>query len=127
MNLYKGKLKIDETPLVYAILQFCHYQENLGKLTYIRNNTGQAEYEDRQNPEKKRKVNYGRPDSPDILIFIKGGITLFFECKSSDGKVRPGQVKFGQRLKDLGHRSYVLRDPQTAMDIINEAIKGVKV
>lgn len=48
---------------------------------------------------KRRGVLSGVPD---IVLHLPGGRTGFIELKTETGKLRPGQVEFERRVKELG-------------------------
>ena len=64
------KLKLTEADLIRAIGDYLQVQRNLGKLMYIRNNTGAIPIP--AGEHKRRFVRFGDKGSPDFLVW-KGG------------------------------------------------------
>lgn len=49
---------------------------------------------------------------PDQIVLCPNGDTVFVEVKKSDGKLRPTQVKFHQKLVDLKQTIFTVNSKQ---------------
>lgn len=64
-----------------------------------------------------RKVD-GLPKGFSDLLCIGNHRTVFIETKNETGRIRPEQVKFLDRMKQLGHAAGVARSVEEAVRII---------
>jgi len=102
-----------ESGIVNAIYHFLQYQENLGKLVFIRNNSGAF-----INP-KGNFFRMGRPGSPDFLLFMNGGRCLHIEVKNERGKQNVAQLEYEIKVKQLGHQYYIVRSVDDVECLLN--------
>ncbi|HPD61396.1 MAG TPA: VRR-NUC domain-containing protein [Thermodesulfobacteriota bacterium] len=93
-----------ESGIISAIAQYLQYQENAGRLIFIRNNTGAF-----TNP-KGKFFRMGKPGSPDFLVFIHNGRCLHIEVKNEKGKLNENQIEYSEKIKNLGHDYHVARN-----------------
>ena len=93
---------IKEADIIRAINDYLQVQRNLGKLMFIRNNSGAMPVVDGKN--KRRYIRFGDKGSPDFLVFIEDYFsgfdycfeymkTIAFEVKSETGKQNKDQAK----------------------------------
>lgn len=88
-------------------------------VNYHRLNSGTV-----QNNRTGSWVHLGDKDTPDWLALIRGRqkqlIAVYIECKSTDGKIRPGQIEFQQKHHN-GQDIYVLtiRDVATLHEFLD--------
>lgn len=92
-----------EAGIQTAICQYLQYQENMGKLIYMRNNSGAVIN------QKGRFIKFGKRGSADIIIFVKGGKTLHVEIKNEKGRMSTSQLEMELKLKQLKHKYYLVR------------------
>jgi hypothetical protein len=114
------KLKLTEADIIRAIGDYLQVQRNLGKLMYIRNNTGAIPIE--AGKYKRRYVRFGDKGSPDFLVFV-GGIfgllkTIAIECKSETGRMSEEQLNWQADFERLGGEYYVVRSIDRVMEIL---------
>jgi hypothetical protein len=57
-----------------------------------------------------RFVRFGWPGCPDVLGQLKDGRLLGVEVKGPDGKLRPAQVVFLERIRAAGGVAFMARD-----------------
>jgi len=63
---------------------------------------------------------------PDRLCLFPGGITVFTEIKSPEGRLSSGQKRELLRIKKLGFKVRVLYTKSQVDDLINLIIEGEK-
>ena len=97
---------LKESQIVTGICRFLSMYENLGKLYYIRNNSGaiSSDYKG-----KIRMIRYGKSGSSDIIIFMPNR-TIFVEVKTEKGKQTDNQIEFQNAITKLGYEYYIVRD-----------------
>jgi hypothetical protein len=100
-----------ESILVSSCLSWLGTLENLGKLIYIRNNSGGMQ-------KGRSFVRFGKPGSPDIIIYLDKGKTIFIECKSDTGTQNYNQIRFEQRAIRLGYEYHIVREMRQLEDIL---------
>jgi hypothetical protein len=96
-----------EKDLQKAVIQWLQYQENLGKLYFIRNNTFRG-----QIMRKNGTVGFmrqGKVGCGDIIIFMPESRVIFAELKSDKGKLSLEQNEFRNRIDELGYEYWVIR------------------
>lgn len=67
-------------------------------------------------------IKIGIPGEPDLEIICPGGKTLWFELKTPIGRTRDDQIKFHNELCKLGHRVFVVRSVDQAIEIYNQEV-----
>lgn len=55
----------------------------------------------------------------DLLICIRGGKTIFCECKTATGKQRPDQKEFEKTMTDFGYTYIVARSLEQFVQLIS--------
>ena len=68
------------------------------------------------------RVRFGHVGSGDISGLVKGGRRLEIEVKTPTGIVSDAQLKFGQRVNELGGIWFVARSFDEAMRKLKEAM-----
>ena len=109
-------MKILEKDVKKAVIAYLDLQQRAGKLLYIRNNTGNIAVYDKERVKKglpPRFMKSGTTGSPDLIVALKGGVTLWVELKKPAseqagkkypaGKQSVAQILFGKELNRLGH------------------------
>ncbi len=112
----RQKLKTLEADTQRTCIEYLLY----AKIPYIRNNnfTGVIT---RLNGSRGFIRNTSFPGSPDLLVFLKGGVTLHIEFKSEIGKQSPDQKEYQRIAESLGHKYHIVRDlPEFTKIIINQ-------
>lgn len=71
-------------------------------------------------------IYVGIPGTPDLLIIAPRGITLWYELKTKNGKLREDQVKFANLLKSMDHKCYEIRSVEQATTIYKEVINNAE-
>lgn len=61
-----------------------------------------------------------RRSVPDRLVLLPGGRVVFVECKSTTGKLTPGQSREILRLRYMGFPVFVVRSYEEVDDLIQE-------
>lgn len=88
--------KISERDVLKSIIEYL----NIKKILYIRNQTGALVVEN-------RFVKFGSKGSPDIFVFLRGGVCVGIEAKSSTGKQSDDQKIWQQKFEGNGF-TYIL-------------------
>src|SRR5512147_2547800 len=76
--------------------------EKMGKILYIKNNSGAYAV-------KGRYVRFGKRGSSDFLVFYEDGRTLHLEVKNEKGKQSAFQKAYQESCEKLGHEYVVVR------------------
>lgn len=105
-------LKVSESSIQTAIETFLKYQENLGKLVFIKNNSGAFK------TSKGSFVRFGKKGSPDFIVFLQNGKTLHLEIKNFSGRQQKSQKEYQQKIEDLGHLYYVAHSVEEVKKMI---------
>ena len=120
-------MKITENDVKKQIIAYL----KLKNILYIRNNTAAVQVYDKRAVEagkKPRMMVTGTPGSPDLIIALKEGITLWVELKRPRseqagknypaGKQSDKQKEFYNKLSKLGHFYYVIHSVEELVDAI---------
>lgn len=102
-----------ESVIVTAITTYLQWMENLGKLVFIRNNSGAF-----INP-KGNFFKMGRAGSPDFIVFLNNGRTIHLEIKNEKGKQNQAQKDYEEKVTKLGHSYFLARDVNQVEEILN--------
>ena len=111
-----------ESLIQSAIEQYLKYQENLGKLIYIKNNSGAMPV---MHGDKRSYFRFGKPGSPDFLIFLPQGQVIHMEVKNEKGKLNDNQINYKASIEKLGHSYCVVRSVEGAENILKN-LKPIK-
>ena len=128
----KNKLKLTEADIVRAVGDYLQVQRNLGKLMYVRNNTGAIPIPAGKN--KRRYIRFGDKGSPDFLVWKpydnkkeSGYIPMnkwmrgiAIEAKSETGKQSADQLKWQADFERLGGEYYIVKSLDDLMKIIRK-------
>jgi len=117
---YKNPLKESERNILYGIKQYLQLIENSGKLIWIRNNTGAISV---GNEGSKRFIRFGRQGSPDLIVFLQGGKTIFLEVKRKGACQTKEQREFEQKVRELGYDYFVVSSVEEVICIISHNIQ----
>lgn len=102
-----------ESGIITAIAQYLQYQENLGRLVFIRNNSGAF-----INP-RGNFFKMGKAGSPDFIIFICNGKCLHVEVKNEKGKLNENQIEYSLKIKELDHQYFIVRSVDDVESLLN--------
>lgn len=101
-----------ESNIQTQIETFLRYQQNLGKLVYIKNNSGAF------STKKGGFYKFGKKGSSDFLVFLPMGNTLHLEIKNEKGRQSPDQKKYQAKIESLGHDYKLCRSLEEVQQII---------
>ena len=73
----------------------------------------------KQNVLINLRVVEGLPPGTSDLQYIDRKGVAFIETKTPTGKPSPEQIKFINRMRQLGHRAGIARSVEEALDIVN--------
>ena len=59
-----------------------------------------------------------RRSVPDRLVVLPDSRLFFVECKSTDGKLTPGQTREIKRLRDMGQVVYIVASVTEIMEVL---------
>lgn len=119
MNKRTNKLVLSERSILREIVGYLKWLESAGKLYWIRNNSGAFVLESEK--YRKRFVRFGRQGSSDLIVFLKGGRTIFFEVKRKNGYQTQAQKEFEQTIRALGYEYYVVRSLNEVILVISNS------
>ena len=102
---------MSESAIVKEVYAFLKDAEARGQCYFIRNNTGTLR-------AGRRRVRFGKKGSPDFIIALAGGVTLWVEVKTSRTSQSEAQQASADELKNLNHKYLVVR----SLDELLEAI-----
>lgn len=115
-----------ESPIVTAISHYLTLQENLGRVIFIRCNTGAVTISPPGKP--RRFMRFGKPGAPDFLVWVRSRAgppeTLFLEVKTPDGRQNENQKAFQARVVALGGFYAIIRSVDEAAAIVAARIKS---
>ena len=93
-----------ESQIQRTIEEYLKLLENMGKLVYIKNNSGAF-------PTKEGHfVRFGKAGSPDFVVFMPNGKSIHLEVKNETGKQNPNQVAYQKMIEKLGHQYIIARN-----------------
>lgn len=111
-------IRTKESTIQTAIEEYLKILENKKKLIYIKNNSGAMKVGDRY-------IRFGRPGSPDFIVFIQGGGTLHLEVKNETGRQNKAQRGYQSLIEGLSHRYYIARSVEDVQRILKrERLEG---
>ena len=103
-----------EKDLVRQIREYLDLYEKMGRLYYIRNNTGAVS-------NYGRFIRFGKPGSSDFIVFTKQK-PFFLEAKATKGKLSESQLTFKGAVRALGYGYFMVKDIKEVEQIIKENI-----
>ena len=59
-----------------------------------------------------------RKGAPDLIVFHPSGLVCL-EVKTATGKQSPAQVRFEEKITNLGYKYFVVRNLKEVVDIFN--------
>lgn len=100
---YKSKINPNERQTQKEICSFLNYQELKNNLFFTKNYVGtmKAVY-------NNKEYKLGRKGFPDLSIFLNNGIVLFVELKSNGVNLNEHQIKFKEKIINLGYHHFVI-------------------
>lgn len=72
----------------------------------------------------KRRVRHTLRGFPDLIAILPGGQVVFFEVKTQRGRPTRYQEDTHARIRELGHRVYVVRSPEEAIKALEYGSGG---
>jgi hypothetical protein len=102
-----------ESLIQTAIEQYLRIMEDLGKLVYIKQNSGATKIGD-------RFIRYGKAGAPDFMIYLNNGRSVHLEIKNEKGRQNKNQSEYQKRIEKLGHRYYIIRGVDEAEKLLKE-------
>lgn len=102
-------MKEYERDIVKAVVDYLSLKGYL----FVRNNTGSFK------TAHGSFVKTGSPGSPDIILFLEGGIAYALECKIAKGKLNDNQVEWKRRADEIGLTYLIIRSLD---DLVSEGI-----
>ena len=107
------KMKVKESSIQAAIEGMLIAFERRKSLVYIKNNSGSTK-------AGESFIRFGKPGSPDFLVFLKTGHTLHLEVKANKNKQTQNQIDYQGRVENLGHTYRVVRSVKEAFISLSE-------
>ena len=109
-----------ESELKHAVEEYLQYQQNLGRLLFLRLNAGDF-IEVRGNT--RRRIKGCPKGTADLLVlkwspFLMQPMVVFLELKSEKGKQSPEQVEFQQVAVQHGAEYYIVYSAAEVMEIV---------
>jgi len=95
---------------------YLQYQENLGKLWFVRSASGAV------NTDTGRRFKTGKKGCPDILL-CKDGCFIGLEVKTAKGRQGKAQVEVQKRIEARGGKYYVVRSIDDVSAIIESEVE----
>jgi hypothetical protein len=117
--------KRTESTLVIAILQYCQCQENLKRIAWVdRCNSGLIKIGNRcprcGHTGKSRIFRGHRKGTPDIMVVLNDGRTLWIEAKRDDYEQSTAQYEFQMMIEPMGQSVYIIA---SSTDDVEGALK----
>lgn len=72
----------------------------------------------------KRMLSACEPGTPDLLVVLPGGRTLWIELKTEAGRITEAQHAWHDAAISLGHDVIVCRSVQYALQVVRGAMRG---
>lgn len=113
MKSFKPK----EKHILRFIKQHLQYMENLGKLFYIRINSGTIFI---RGKKRYRKIEMAKIGTPDLVVFFNNGKVIFIETKSRYGKQTKKQKEFEEKIKKIGYTYFLCNDTDKYLKFMEE-------
>ena len=113
------RISDDEAGIKRACEELLGYKMNLGQLWFTRLNSGSVFIKQGANVYKAKLSPIGTPD----LMVIQKGRIVFFEIKSSTGKLTFPQEITQSKLKEQGAQVYTIRSVEEMEEILREKNK----
>jgi elongation factor P hydroxylase len=63
-----------------------------------------------------------RPGAADMVVILPEGRVVWVEVKDEKGKQSPSQIKFENRVRELGHNYYVVKNIEQIKNIFKKPI-----
>lgn len=73
----------------------------------------------------KRRIHLGEVGTPDLLVMLPCGRSLWLELKAPSGTLSPAQAAWHERARKLGHTVHVVRDTRDAIDLVTRSKAGM--
>jgi len=114
-------MSLSEAQVKQAVEEYLQYQQNLGKLFYLRLNSGDAFI---NRGGKSYKIQLCPKGTADLMVIqisqdYPTPIITFVELKSSKGKQSPEQVEFAMQIVKFNCGYIVVRSVEELMEWLN--------
>jgi hypothetical protein len=119
--MVKPTVKLSEKDIKNACESLCYSLMNMGKMVYLRLNSGKIIIGDEGH--KRAVVCCPMGTSDGILIFPNPTRVIFIEYKSPTGKQTREQVEFCKKVEEQGHLYWLVSDFDAFKDVITEELK----
>ena len=107
----EGEGDMSESNIQKAILDYLQYQENLGKLWFVRSGAGAIK------TDTGRYFKTGKVGCPDILLCCHGCF-IGLEVKTPKGRQSDAQVEAQKIIEACGGKYYVVRSVDDVIRIL---------
>lgn len=131
------RLSLTEAEVKRQVEDYLQYQTNLGKLMYLRLNSGELVA---VAGETRRRIKLCPPGTADFVVLQGKEVRIthlgevlhnlwepfpicevtFIECKSTDGKTSKGQDEFAEEARRQHCRYFVVRDVDELSSILTD-------
>uniref|UniRef100_A0A6H2A0C8 VRR-NUC domain-containing protein n=1 Tax=viral metagenome TaxID=1070528 RepID=A0A6H2A0C8_9ZZZZ len=106
-------MEIKESNLKRQLEDYLQFQQNLGRLLFLRLNAGNF-IELRGNNRRRIK---GCPKGTADLLVLAGGKVTFLELKSKRGKLTDAQVEFSRAAWEQGADYHIIRSLEEVREL----------
>ena len=118
---------MNESALLRSVLDWLQYQENPGKLMFLRLNSGTMfpSYTNKQGQTKSYRVSLCPEGTADVLVIRYEGCSMegcrivdiiFLETKSKNGKLSEAQEAFKLKAEAQGAEYMVIRNVEQVIE-----------
>ena len=105
-----------ESRIVTAIKTYLQMHENQGRLVYIRNNSGAYKI-------GNRFIRFGKPGSPDFVVFIDHRNCIHIEVKNETGRQSELQLEYQKKVENLEHFYVIVK----SLDDLESVFRDMKI
>jgi hypothetical protein len=102
-----------ESLIQSAIEQYLRVMENMGRLVYVKQNSGATKIGD-------RFIRYGKAGAPDFMVYLSSGACIHLEVKNKKGKQNPNQLEYQAKVEKLGHNYCLVRSVDEVENLIKQ-------
>lgn len=114
-------MQMSESEFQKAVIERLHWAENQRICSYLRINSGAltVQRRNRAGEMKTSHIRLARAGTSDIILFFRGGRTVFVELKSATGRQSEKQKAFEDRMRDLGYEYHIVSSLNQINMILN--------
>ena len=114
-------LKISEKQIQKSCIEYLQYLENLGKLMFLRLNSGNMFM---SSGSKRYKIKLCKEGTADLMLIIKG-VPIFVELKTISGKQSSHQIDFEKLAHKNGVKYCLIRSVDAFTELVNLLIATI--